>query len=100
LVNSLAFCEGGEESLERIGKVLHITSDKNIILKTENPVRIGDKVVDENLKPIGKIFDIFGPVSSPYVSVKTDAENLHRFADRILYVAPSKNARKGRGKRR
>lgn len=86
--------------MERICKVLHITSDKNIILKTENPVRIGDKIVDKNLKPIGKVFDIFGPVSSPYVSVKTDAENLQHFNDRILYVAPSENARKRRGKRR
>jgi len=86
--------------LERIGKVLHVTSDRNIILKVGNHARIGDKVVDENLKPIGKIFDIFGPVSSPYVSVKTDTKNLDSFIDRILYVVPSKSLRKGRGKRR
>ena len=86
--------------MERIGKVLHITSDKNIILKAENRAQIGDIVVDENLKPVGKIFDIFGPVSSPYVSVKADTENLHSSINRILYVIPSKNPRKGRGKRR
>jgi len=86
--------------LERIGKILHITSDKNIILKAENRAQIGDRVVDENLRPVGKIFDIFGPVSAPYVSVKADTEDLHPFSDRILYVIPSKNARKGRGKRR
>jgi RNA-binding protein len=86
--------------LERIGKVLHVTSDRNIILKAENRAQIGDRVVDENLKPVGKIFDIFGPVSSPYVSVKVDTENSHSFIDRNLYVIPSKNLRKGRGKRR
>jgi rRNA processing protein Gar1 len=86
--------------LERIGKVLHITSDKNIILKAENRAQIGDRVVDENLKSVGKIFDIFGPVSSPYVSVKANKENLQSFTDRILYVIPSKNARERRGKRR
>jgi rRNA processing protein Gar1 len=86
--------------LERIGKILHITSDKNIILKAENRVRIGDRVVDENLNPIGKIFDIFGPVSSPYVSVKADTENFQSSTDRTLYVVPSRSQRKGRGKRR
>jgi len=86
--------------LERLGKILHITPNKNIILKAENQTHIGDRVVDENLKPVGKIFDIFGPVSAPYVSVKASTENFHFFADRILYVIPSKNARKGRRKRR
>jgi len=86
--------------LERIGKVLHITSDKNIILKAENRAQIGDGVVDENLEPVGKIFDIFGPVSSPYVSVKADRENIHSFINRILYIVPSKSPRKRRGKRR
>jgi len=86
--------------LERIGKILHITSDKNIILKAENRARIGDRVVDEYLNPIGKIFDIFGPVSSPYVSVKADTENFQSSTDRILYVVPSRIQRKGRGKRR
>ena len=86
--------------MERIGKVLHITPNRNIIVKAENRAQIGDTVVDESLKPVGKIFDIFGPVSSPYVSVKTETENLHSFIDRILYVVPSKGSRKGRGKRR
>jgi rRNA processing protein Gar1 len=86
--------------LERIGKVLHIASDKNIILKAEKHAKIGDKVVDESLRPIGKIFDIFGPVSSPYISVKADTENLDSLTNRILYMIPSKSARKGKGKRR
>jgi len=86
--------------LERIGKVLHIASDKNFIIKAENHAQIGDRVVDENLKPVGKIFDIFGPVSAPYISVKADTENPQSFINRILYVVPSKSSRKGRGKRR
>jgi len=82
-----------------MGKVLHITSNKNIILKAENCAQIGARVVDENLKPVGKIFDIFGPVSSPYVSVKPDTENPDSFIGRTLYMIPSKSQRKGREKR-
>lgn len=86
--------------MERIGRVLHIASDKNIILKAETHAKIGDEVVDENLKYVGRIFDIFGSVSSPYVSVKSNADDLQSFVNRTLYVVPSKNARRVRGRRR
>jgi len=66
----------------------------------ENHAQIGDRVVDENLKPVGKIFDIFGPVSSPYVSVKANVENPQSLTNRILYIVPSKGLRRERGKRR
>jgi len=51
--------------------------------------------VDENLKSIGKILDIFGPVSSPYASVKPTVQEIGEFADKMLYALPSKS-RKGK----
>jgi rRNA processing protein Gar1 len=51
--------------------------------------------VNENLKPIGKILDIFGPISSPYASVKPKIQEIGKFADKMLYVLPSKR-RKGK----
>jgi len=56
--------------------------------------KIGDTVVNENLKPIGKILDIFGPVSSPYTSIKPTMQEIDTLADKMLYVLPSKS-RKG-----
>jgi RNA-binding protein len=73
--------------------VLHISSSRNLILKAERLPRINDKVVDENLKPIGRVFDIFGPVSSPYVAVKPNVEETQRFVNRVLYVFPSPKRR-------
>jgi len=75
--------------LQRLGKVLHISPNRNIIVKVENIPKIGEKVVDENLKPVGRIFDIFGPVSSPYVAVKPVDQNLGKSACKMLYVFPS-----------
>ena len=37
-----------------------------MILKAENIPRIGDKVANENLKPVGMVFDVFGPVYKPF----------------------------------
>lgn len=80
----------------RIGCVLHISSNKNIIVKAEKLPRIGDKVVDEKLEPVGTVFDIFGPTSSPYLAVKANTEDTGQFVNRVLYAIPSPKARKKR----
>jgi len=80
---------GENESLQRIGSVLHVSSTKNMILKAENIPHIGDKVVDDNIRQVGTVFDVFGPVSSPYVAVKPSVEEPSRFVDHVLYAVPS-----------
>jgi len=74
--------------LQRIGRVLHVGSSNNLILKAEKIPRIGDKVVNELLKPVGTIFDLFGPVSSPYVSVRTQVKEPHDLVGNVLYTSP------------
>jgi len=86
--------------LKRIGRALHVSSSKNIILKAENLPKIGDKVIDENLRSLGIISDIFGPVSAPYISVKTDAKEPHHLVDHVLYTIPSNPPREKRRKRK
>lgn len=75
--------------MQRLGRVLHFSSSKNLILKADKLPRINDKVVDENLKSVGTVFDVFGPVSSPYVAVKPIIEEPQRFVNHVLYVFPS-----------
>jgi len=70
-----------------------------MILKAENLPRIGDQVTDENLKPIGAVFDVFGPVSSPYVAVRPSVEDPNRFIQRMLYAVPSSKPRREKRKR-
>jgi len=86
--------------LQRIGRTLHVSHNKNIILKVENLPKLGDKVVDETLRSIGTVFDIFGPVSSPYLSIKTDVEEPHLFVGHVLYAVPSKPPREKRRKKK
>ena len=76
--------------LHRIGYVLHVSNTKNMILKAENIPRIGDKVANEKLKPVGTVFDVFGPTSSPYVAVKPNIQSPEQFVNQVLYVVPSK----------
>jgi len=76
--------------LQRLGRVLHISPSRSIIIQIENLPKIGETVVDENLKPIGKVFDIIGPVSSPYAAIKSTIWEPEKLTDKTLYVTPSK----------
>jgi rRNA processing protein Gar1 len=63
-------------------------------VKIENIPGIGETVVDENLKPVGKVFDIFGPVSAPYATIKPTVHEAEKLAGKMLYVLPSKGERR------
>jgi RNA-binding protein len=79
--------------LQRLGKVLHVTPSQNIVVKTDKAPKIGSAVVDENLKVVGKIFDVIGPVSSPYVFVKSTIKESEKLTSKQLYVLLSKKER-------
>ena len=60
----------------RIGTVMQISkSSGNLILKSSRNARIGETVTDSKGKRVGVVFDVFGPVDSPYASVRTRIKN-------------------------
>jgi RNA-binding protein len=79
--------------LQRLGKVLHMTPSQNVVIKAEKTPKIGSAVVDENLKPVGKVFDVIGPVSSPYAVVKPAVKYPAKLTDKQLYLLLSKKQR-------
>ncbi|TRO52384.1 hypothetical protein E2P61_03910 [Candidatus Bathyarchaeota archaeon] len=77
-------------SLQRLGKVLHITPSHNIIVKADKTPKIGSLVVSEELKTIGRVFDVIGPVSSPYAVVKPTIKELDKLAAKQVYLLSKK----------
>jgi RNA-binding protein len=70
----------------RIGKVMHISkSSGNLILKSNRNAKIGETVTDSKGKRIGVIFDLFGPVNDPYVSVKTKVKKPEKLIETELF---------------
>jgi rRNA processing protein Gar1 len=60
----------------RIGTVMHISrSSGNLILESSRNAKIGETVTDSKGKRVGVVFDVFGPVGSPYASVRTRIKN-------------------------
>ena len=72
--------------MNRLGKVLHLSSSKNLILRTKNKVQAKTPVLDEELHQVGIIFDVFGPVNNPYVSIKPTVNNAERYVGHFLYT--------------
>ena len=79
--------------MQRLGKVLHVTPSQNIVVKIGKTPKIGSAVVDEKLRTVGKIFDVIGPVSSPYVVLKPAIKEPEKLTSKQLYLLLSKKER-------
>ncbi len=87
------FSRGEWRGLQKLGKARALTPSKNIIVKTEQAPKIGAEVIDENLRVIGKVFDIVGPVSSPYAIVRPTVSEPVKLVNKPLYLLLSKTKR-------
>jgi RNA-binding protein len=79
-----------------LGIVLSVTPSQNIITKSDKIPKIGIDVVDEGLKVVGKIFDIIGPTSSPYIVVRPKITDPQRLIGKKLYMILSRKKRRKR----
>ena len=73
--------------MKKLGVVLHTTNYGNLLVRGKfsgkNVVSkiAGSVVVTKKMKKIGKVYDVFGPVKQPYISVKPFKE----ISDRELF---------------
>jgi len=79
-----------------LGKVSNVTPSRNIVVKTENPPKIGFEVVDENLNVVGSVFDIIGPISAPYAVIKSSIREPEKLLNKPVYLLLSKTKRSKR----
>ena len=86
----------GELRLQRLGRISNVSPSGNAIVKAENPPKIGSEVVDENLNVVGKVFDIIGPVSSPYAVIKPSVREPAKLVNKPVYLLLSKTKRSRR----
>ena len=75
----------------RVGTISHVSSSSgNLILKGECQVKIGEPISDSRGKHIGQVFDVFGPVEAPFISVKTRIKDPERLVGKDLYLGRKK----------
>ncbi|KON34386.1 MAG: hypothetical protein AC479_00535 [miscellaneous Crenarchaeota group-6 archaeon AD8-1] len=86
--------------MQRLGKVISVSPSQNIIIEIKKPNKIGTIVVDENLKMVGKIFDIIGPTVSPYIIIKPTIKKPEKLVGEKVYSIISKKKRRKNNEQR
>lgn len=76
--------------MKYIGKIENISHNGNILVRGEFAPRIGAEVFAGN-KRLGKIVNIFGPVSKPYIAIKPRRQK----GDTLLELIGKKTFLKG-----
>ncbi len=61
--------------LKKIGVITHITKSNNIVIKAEEIPEINEVVYLKNKSEIGRVIEVFGPVSSPFILVKYNGKS-------------------------
>ena len=82
--------------MQRLGKVVHLSKSGRLILRSKTKARTGLVAMDEGLKSVGTVFDTFGPVENPYISVKPSVHDSERYVGQILYVDEETEPRRKR----
>ena len=72
--------------MKRLGKVSHYAKQGFLIVRTNWVPSLNEPVVDKDLRPVGIVKDVFGPVDYPYVAVKPRVKDPERYVGALLYV--------------
>ena len=79
------------KSRNRVGMLSHVSSSSgNLILRAERHVMIGETISDSSGRLIGQVFDIFGPVESPFIAVKTKLKDPEELLGEDLFLGGKK----------
>jgi rRNA processing protein Gar1 len=49
-------------------------------------VNLGSVTLSQDLKNVGNVFDVFGPVENPYISVKPNIRDPKNYVGQLIYV--------------
>jgi len=87
--------------MRALGRVIAVTKTGRLVVRADHAPPLGSRVYDERLTLIGEVYDVMGPVSSPYISVKPLSKSLKlgSYLGKILYVERVQPRRKRRRKR-
>ncbi|MGQ9542461.1 MAG: H/ACA ribonucleoprotein complex subunit GAR1 [Candidatus Bathyarchaeia archaeon] len=74
--------------MRRLSKVIHFSKGRNLIVKLDQNFcpRLGQIVYDSKLREVGKVRDIFGPVSKPYISITPTIPDPESLVGKVVYL--------------
>jgi rRNA processing protein Gar1 len=78
--------------LKRLGTVVHVAPGNKLIVQSDTKpknLKLNAIALTEQMRKIGRIVDIFGPVSKPYFSIKlfSDSDSkTQKLRDKKIYT--------------
>lgn len=86
-------------SITPLGSVLHVSKSYKLVVKSFSKVipKIGEPVYDNKSRIIGSVYDVIGPVSSPYILIKPSSEvdpDVFTHAKKVYVVSSPKGIRR------
>ncbi|NHV45404.1 MAG: hypothetical protein HA493_02030 [Candidatus Verstraetearchaeota archaeon] len=61
-----------KKQLQKIGKIINISKSNLVTIKAYSLVKPGSRILSKNGNYLGIVVDVFGPIHSPYISVKPE----------------------------
>ena len=80
--------------------MLHLARSGRLILKASVPVKEGSILVDEKGRRTGKVQEIIGPASGPYLSAEPFTDRIERLVGTKLYLGEEVQRSKPEKKKR
>jgi len=75
--------------MKKVGRLLHLTS-RGLVARLESPLKLGEPLLVRGKREVGRLFDLFGPVSRPYALIRPrkewKEEELASLLGKELYV--------------
>jgi len=88
-------------TLKSLGKLYNYKRGRKILLRGGELPSLYSSVITSNSKPVGKVVDIIGPESDPFVVLKLDPRiNLKELKGMKFYQGTHNNRRKSNGRKR
>lgn len=77
--------------MRKVGRLLHRTP-RGLVARLESPLKLGEPLLVRGKGEVGRIFDLFGPVSHPYALVRPrkGLEELDSLLGKELYAEVKK----------
>ena len=72
--------------MRKLGAVHLLSHSGKLILRCKVAPRIGEGVFDSHLNRVGVVYDVFGPVAYPFVSVLPTEDDPAKLVGNPLYL--------------
>lgn len=87
--------------MKHLGNILHLANSGKLIVRSEQMPPAHAFVYTNDKQQIGKVYNVFGPVKNPYISVSlfksVNRRDLESRVGEKLYVSTKKDMKQSRG---